>query len=159
LPVSIAYGFTSKPGEVHCVDTWPGQPKSLPKAPTVLQYSNKTTFKWGYEVDRAAADKIIGIKLLLDPDQKRPLFDTAGAADSKAQIAKLGKPPIDIASDYISAMYSHAMKHIAGKFPAGYLETMDKQFVLSVPAVWSDQAKDTTERVCSIPWYLRSRRC
>jgi len=78
---------------------------------------------------------------------KRPLFDTAGAAESKAQIAKLGKPPVDIASDYMSAMYQHAMKHIAGKFPNGYLDTMDKQFVLSVPAVWSDKAKDTTEKV------------
>jgi hypothetical protein len=63
-------------------------------------------------------------------------------------MAKLGKAPVDIASDYISAIYDHALKIIAGKVPNGYLDILDKYFVLSVPAVWSDKAKDTTLRVC-----------
>jgi hypothetical protein len=143
----IAWAFTSKPDEVHCVEKWPGNPKTRTKTPTVLQYSDKSTFKWGYELDRTVTEKIIGIKLLLDPDMKRPLFDTAGATETKAQLAKLGKPPVDIASDYISAIYKHAIEVISGTVPEGYLDLLDKRFVMSVPAVWSDKAKDTTERV------------
>ncbi|KAF2464027.1 actin-like ATPase domain-containing protein [Lindgomyces ingoldianus] len=142
----IAYAFSSKPDEVHCVTEWPGSSKTVPKAPTVLKYQNRNEFKWGYELDRTAEEKIVGIKLLLDPDQKRPLFDTAGAAATKAEIAKLGKPPADIASDYIAAIYKHALKVIYGKVPKAYLDMLDKYFVLSVPAVWSDKAKDATLR-------------
>ena len=60
----------------------------------------------------------------------------------------MGKPPADIASDYIAAIYKHALKVISGKVPKAYLDMLDKYFVLSVPAVWSDKAKDTTLRVC-----------
>ena len=133
---------------MHCIKEWPGSSKSVSKCPTVIKYTNRHEFKWGYELDRTIEEKIVGIKLLLDPDQKRPLFDTAGAAATKAEIAKLGKPPVDIASDYISAIYNHALRVIAGKVPKAYLDMLDKYFVLSVPAVWSDKAKDTTLRVC-----------
>ncbi|KAF2654972.1 actin-like ATPase domain-containing protein [Lophiostoma macrostomum CBS 122681] len=142
----VAYAFSSKPDEVHCIKEWPGSSKSVSKCPTVIKYTNRHEFKWGYELDRTSEEKIVGIKLLLDPDQKRPLFDTAGAAATKAEIAKLGKPPVDIASDYISAIYNHALRVIAGKVPKAYLDMLDKYFVLSVPAVWSDKAKDTTLR-------------
>ncbi|OCL00822.1 actin-like ATPase domain-containing protein [Cenococcum geophilum 1.58] len=142
----IAYAFSSKPEEVHCIQEWPGSSKTVPKSPTVLKYTSKNNFKWGYELDRTVEEKIVGIKLLLDPQQKRPLFDTAGAAATKAEIAKLGKPPADIASDYIAAIYKHALKVISGKVPKAYLDMLDKYFVLSVPAVWSDKAKDTTLR-------------
>ena len=33
------------------------------------------------------------------------------------------------------------------KYPKSYLDLLDKQYVLSVPAVWSDKAKDATLRV------------
>ena len=111
-----------------------------------MKYSSKNSFKWGYELDRTIEDKIEGIKLLLDPKQERPLYDPTSAAATKAEIEKLGKPPIDVATDYIGAIYQHALKKIEGKVPKSYLEMLDKQFVLSVPAVWSEKAKDTTLR-------------
>jgi hypothetical protein len=111
-----------------------------------LQYSSAKEFKWGYELDRTVEEKIVGIKLLLDPDQKRPLFDSTGASNTQAELQKLGKPPVDVASDYIGAIYRHAMKVIEGKSNKNYLDLLDKQFVLSVPAVWSEKAKDTTLR-------------
>lgn len=145
---SIAYAFSTKPDKTYPILEWPGaQGRSVPKAPTVLKYSSNNEFQWGYELDRTVEEKIVGIKLLLDPDQERPLFDAAGAASTKAELKKLGKPPVDIASDYIAAIYKHSMKYIEGKVPKNYLSMMDKQFVLSVPAVWSDKAKDTTLRV------------
>lgn len=117
----------------------------------MLKYSSKDEFKWGYELDKSSEEKIVGIKLLLDPDQERPLFDSAGSIATKAELKKLGKPPIEVASDYIAAMYKHAMTKIAGTLPAEYFEMLEKQFVLSVPAVWSDKAKDTTMKVNYVP--------
>ncbi|KAI9654197.1 MAG: hypothetical protein M1821_006725 [Bathelium mastoideum] len=142
----IAYAFSSKPEEVHSIEQWPGTSKNVPKTPTVLKYTNAKDFKWGYELDRSVEDKISAIKLMLDPNQKRPLFDTGGAQATKVEIAKLGKPPIDIASDYMAAIFKHALEVISGKLPKSYLDLLDKYYVLSVPAVWSDKAKDSTLR-------------
>jgi hypothetical protein len=144
----IAYAFSKKPDQIYSITEWPGaQGRSVPKAPTVLKYNGSNGFQWGYELDRTIEEKIVGIKLLLDPEQERPLFDSAGAAATQAELKKLGKPPVDIASDYIAAIYKHSMRKIEGKVPKDYLAMLDKQFVLSVPAVWSDKAKDTTLRV------------
>ncbi|KAH8730677.1 hypothetical protein GQ44DRAFT_746602 [Phaeosphaeriaceae sp. PMI808] len=143
----IAYAFSTKPDQIYSITEWPGaQGRSVPKTPTVLKYNGNNKFQWGYELDRTIEEKIVGIKLLLDPEQERPLFDSAGAEATQAELKKLGKPPVGIASDYIAAIYKHAMEKIGGKVPKDYLAMLDKQFVLSVPAVWSDKAKDTTLR-------------
>jgi hypothetical protein len=146
---SVAYAFSDKPDDVYSITDWPGaQGRSVPKAPTVIRYENRgKTFKWGYELSRSTEEKIEGIKLLLDPDQRRPLFDSTSAATTEAELTKLAKPPVSVASDYIGAIYQHALKVISGKYPKDYLDMLDKQFVLSVPAVWSDKAKDLTMKV------------
>jgi hypothetical protein len=144
---SIAYAFSTKPDSVYSVTEWSGADgRTVPKTPTVLKYSSPREFKWGYELDRTVEEKISGIKLLLDPEQERPLFDSTGAANTQAELKKLGKPPVDVASDYIAAIYKDAMKSIERKVNKSYLELLDKQFVLSVPAVWSEKAKDATLR-------------
>jgi len=45
-------------------------------------------------------------------------------------------------------MYDHAMAEVEGEYLDGeFLENYQQQFVLTVPAVWSDKAKDMTLRV------------
>lgn len=96
----------------------------------------------------------MGIKLLLDPDHQRPLFDTKGATATQSELQKLGKPLQEVLSDYISAIYQHSLAAISAKFPKGYILTsIEKQLVLSVPAVWSDKAKDITLRVHHLSVY------
>ena len=116
-------------------------------------------FKWGYELDRVVEEKIVGIKLLLDPDQDRPFYDPSSSTSTKVEIKKLSKAPIDIVSDYFKAIYQHALSKIASKVGKGYLDMLDKQFVLSVPAVWSDKAKDHTLKVRAHSCYLDPDSC
>lgn len=42
------------------------------------------------------------------------------------------------------------MRKIESKYPRNYLDMLDKQYVLSVPAVWSDKAKNATLKVGAI---------
>ncbi len=127
---------------------WPGaEGQNVVKAPTVVKYTDGSGFKWGYELDQTLQEKIEGIKLLLDPEQPTPLY--APAVNTQAELAKLGKPAHEVATDYIRAIYNHAMKKIESKYLNGFISTLEKQFVLSVPAVWSDKAKDLTQRVCA----------
>jgi hypothetical protein len=82
---------------------------------------------------------------LLDPNQGRPIYLPESTA--KSDLRQLGKPAVDVAADFIGAMYQHAMLKIESKMPKEYLDMCQKKFVLTVPAVWSDKAKDATKKV------------
>jgi hypothetical protein len=116
-----------------------------PKVPTVIQYSetDPDEFTWGAQQHRPGA--VEGIKLLLDPDQPRPYY--LGRGSAKDDLKKLGKPADGVAADFICAIYKHAMKQIESAVPKDYIDMCTKEFVLSVPAVWSDKAKDLTLQV------------
>lgn len=147
----IAYSFTRSSQPVpKSVEEWPGtEGRTAPKTPTILCYDGQDPpfFSWGSKVQPTNIAKLEGIKLLLDPDQPNPLFVPAGNA--KRTLSKLGKPPIDVASDYIGAVYKHGLEQIKASVPSEYFEMQQKKYVLTVPAVWSDKAKDLTLRVCS----------
>jgi molecular chaperone DnaK (HSP70) len=162
----IAYAFANdkKPDLVSIMD-WPGEFRSIaqdiiftdfariglegrkqPKVPTVICYDpeNKNSFTWGGMKHKESA--VQGVKLLLDPDQPRPIYLPESTA--KSDLKRLGKPPVDVAADFIGAVYKHALAKIEASVPLDYLLMCQKQFVLSVPAVWSDKAMNTTLMVC-----------
>jgi hypothetical protein len=144
----ISYIFTGS-GETdpHSIRDWPGEDRDPPKTPTLIKYDTvKKTFIWGANVDRVDPERIEGVKLLLDPSQQQPLFVPQGTTQ-KALMKKLGKPPMDVTSDYIGALYKHALEHIENAVFKDYVTMQQKKFVLTVPAVWSDKAKDATLRV------------
>ena len=118
-----------------------------PKVPTIISYDpkDKNSFVWGSM--KMKNEKIEGIKLLLDPSQETPIY--LPASNTAAELKRLGKPAVEVAADYIAAIYHHAMSRIESKMPAAYLQMCQKKFVVSVPAVWSDKAKNTTLMVSS----------
>ena len=114
----------------------------------MISYDRKdrSTFTWGAQKHKN--EKIEGIKLLLDIEQETPIY--LPASNTAAELKRLGKPAVEVAADYISAIYKHAMGRIESKMPADYLQMCQKKFVLSVPAVWSDKAKDTTLKATTL---------
>jgi molecular chaperone DnaK (HSP70) len=147
----IAYSFTgSAQPDPKSINEWPGtEGRTVPKTPTIICYDaqDRSSFSWGSKVEPTNIEKLEGIKLLLDPDQPTPLF--ISPEGTKRALLKLGKPPVDIASDYIGAIYKHGLEQIKASVPDDYLDMQQKKYVLTVPAVWSDKAKDLTLRVGS----------
>ncbi|KAI9053981.1 hypothetical protein LZ554_002925 [Drepanopeziza brunnea f. sp. 'monogermtubi'] len=140
----IAYAFANvpKPDVVSIMD-WPGlEGFTQPKVPTVICYGNGDAGSRTWGAQKHLSDVVQGVKLLLDPDQPRPLYLPESTA--KTDLKRLGKPPVDVAADFIRSMYQHAMKKIESTIPSDYLMMCQKNFVLTVPAVWSDKAKDMT---------------
>jgi hypothetical protein len=119
--------------------------RKQPKIPTTINYDSEHAdgFSWGSQKHKN--EPLRGIKLLLATDQKMPIYLPASSA--KEALSRLGKPAVDVAGDFIGAMYRHAMSRIESTIPVEYLDMCQKQFVLSVPAVWSDKAKDLTMKV------------
>jgi molecular chaperone DnaK (HSP70) len=144
----IAYGFTSTPdADPICITDWPGREgHELKKVPTLMRYLDDGTFQWGYKVDPTSTDKIEGIKLLLDPSQSRDSL-ALNLVGTHTVLKRLGKKPVEVAGDYIREVYKHAMAKIEDAWPSGYISGFKKTFVLSVPAIWSDMAKDLTVKV------------
>jgi hypothetical protein len=75
------------------------------------------------------ADNIVGVKLLLDPNQPKPFY--LPTTNFKNDLKKLPKRPYMVASDFIGAMYRHALSEIAKEVPNSYMELCQKHFVLS----------------------------
>jgi hypothetical protein len=132
-----------------------GEGFKLPKVPTIISYDekDKKKFTWGEMKHKDGV--VAGVKLLLDPDQPRPIYLPESTA--KTDLRKLGKPAVEAVADFIGAMYKHAMAQIETQIPLDYLVLCQKKFILSVPAVWSDKAKDTTLKVRSSSWSLIRR--
>ena len=118
-----------------------------PKIPTIVSYDPKQpkSFTWGAQ--RLNHAKIDGMKLLLDPTQETPLY--IPETNTAAELQKLGKPVIDVATDYIASIYNHALYKIESEVPAEYLKMCQKKFVITVPAVWSAKAMNATLAVRS----------
>lgn len=103
----IAYIFTeqNKP-DPEAVTDWPGTPGlKVPKTPTLIDYSAGTggkPFSWGSKVNPTSKGKLEGVKLLLDPEQPVPLY--VPASNTKKDLQKLGKPAVDVATDYLKVL-------------------------------------------------------
>ncbi|KAF5707942.1 Hsp70 family heat shock protein [Fusarium mundagurra] len=142
----VAYCFcnpSNKP-DVRPIVDWVGlEGRTQPKVPTAILYDPKdsTKFKWGGQLTWRD-DHVQGVKLLLDSEQTRPSYLPSGS--TKCEKKRLPKDLVDVVADFMKAMYEHALEKIGSKVPRDYLDLCEKSFVLSVPAVWSDKAKEKT---------------
>ena len=108
-----------------------------------MTQKTRTPFAWGAQ--RHHHPRMEGTKLLLDPGQEMPVY--VPVSNTAAQLRRLGKPAVEVAADCMAAIYMHAMSKIESKMPVDYLQMCRIKLVVSVPAVWSDKAKDTTIKV------------
>ena len=121
-----------------------GGGRTAPKVPTLIRYDKKdpTKFEWGASVTRDG-DMIEGIKLLLDPTQERPLY--LPSTNIKRDLKALPKPPVEIAADFIGAIYQHALEEISQTVPKAYLSICRKEFVLSGEAAQTRELRTSTK--------------
>ena len=104
-----------------------GESHNAPKIPTLINYK-LSKFTWGAAVNHYE-DNIVSVKLLLDPNQEKPLH--LPTSNVKNDLKKLPKTPVTVTADFIGALYQHALKEIFRAVPKSYLELCQKQFVLS----------------------------
>lgn len=89
------------------------------------------------------ANAVGGVKLLLDKS-KEVLFRPA--IDSELIIKGLERKPVDVAGAYLKALFAHAKEILDRRGIGKLMQSMDVQYILTVPAVWSDKAKDLTKQ-------------
>jgi len=64
-------------------------------------------------------------------------------------MAKLGKQPVDLASDFLSSLWQHTLKVLGTKIGEDLVEVIKIKVVLTVPAIWDHQGQEMTRRAAS----------
>ncbi|KAL7268892.1 hypothetical protein RUND412_008466 [Rhizina undulata] len=62
-----------------------------------------------------------------------------------AQLTELGVSPVEAVTDYLQCLREYIVSVIEARFPPGVIRRMRTEYVLTVPAVWSDTAKAFTK--------------
>ena len=99
------------------------------------------TIKWGFQF-KPEESRLRCIKLFLDRNQKLPHF--VSPLDTAAQLRKYERTVMDAVSDYLTQIYKHTMDTLTRRYGETFMSMTKVQFVLTVPAVWSDSAKNAT---------------
>ncbi|TGZ83007.1 hypothetical protein EX30DRAFT_370046 [Ascodesmis nigricans] len=96
-------------------------------------------FKWGFLVPPTSPDRISYIKILLDPLLPRPTFVSPSITTLPPGIT-----PLQVASDYLLALRLHTLQTISRRLGPQVLAESEIEYILTVPAVWSDKARQLT---------------
>jgi hypothetical protein len=127
VPTEI--GYTTPPPQDHSSDS---SAKPAKPAPGI---------KWGFQFKPEDA-RLRCIKLFLDRNQKLPHF--VSPVETAAQLRKYEKTVMEAVSDYLSQIYKHTMETLTRRYGESFMSMTKVQFVLTVPASWSDYGKDAT---------------
>jgi molecular chaperone DnaK (HSP70) len=84
------------------------------------------------------------MKLFLDPKQEIPAY--ISKTDMHEQLKKSKKNAEAAVADYLTEMFKHARNMLVRRYGEYFISTTKISVVLTVPAVWSDAAKDATLR-------------
>ncbi|KAF9135800.1 hypothetical protein BGX30_011438 [Mortierella sp. GBA39] len=136
----VAYALKAD-GEVHDMTKWPRHLAQYPKTPTLSLYKKDSTkiLDWGHAARLA----------MLKPSAKDfcLLRKFKLQLDESLQNAPLenGISALDAVTHYLKKLHGHVMMELMKGFIKNY-EPNQFQYCLTVPAMWSDGAKNTMRR-------------
>ncbi|KAG0076919.1 hypothetical protein BGZ90_008000 [Linnemannia elongata] len=136
----VAYALKAD-GEVHDMTKWPRHLAQYPKTPTLSLYKKDSTriLDWGHAA-RLAMLKPSAKDFCLLRKFKLQLDETLHNAPLENGISAL-----DAVTHYLKKLHGHVMMELMKGFIKNY-EPNQFQYCLTVPAMWSDGAKNTMRR-------------
>ncbi|KAL9625213.1 MAG: hypothetical protein Q9160_000615 [Pyrenula sp. 1 TL-2023] len=118
----------------------PGQ-----KALRTLVYNNLNTtkYRWGSQV-QVSEPKHEWFKLLLDPNRSGGNSDLARKYPSRLPAPSGEVDVAKLVTDYLSALRNHMEKILERRLPRAARERISKEYILTVPEMWSEKARNDT---------------
>lgn len=136
---------------INVIRTWPNPVRSyMEKTPTVISYgSNPHT--WGGGVRPTDENVKRMFKLGLEP-RVAEHYRGSTQPQNRSLFRRRQRPPepVDIATDYLTCIYKHVHNvTLSRQLGNNFLQNQRKQYVITVPAIWSDQAKALTRQAAT----------
>ncbi|RAL15262.1 Hsp70 family protein [Aspergillus homomorphus CBS 101889] len=139
--------------DVKHICSWPGPSKGSEivfKTPSRVAYPADNpklqTLKWGYEIEPGMI-AYAWTKLLLDAGTALTEYDDS-TLENASQTGILRLPPrstaVDVVADYLSQIYQFILQTLVKQITEETLKITPIEFWFTVPAIWSDKAKDAT---------------
>ncbi|PSK40200.1 Heat shock protein 12B [Elsinoe australis] len=142
--VAVAYHpDADRADQIAVLKDWPGgNGETSEKVPTELVYEEGSEVPtWGYEIP-AGEDRFTCIKLLLDENKVLPSW--VSREELVKQLEEVGKTPVEAVTDYLIQMNGCVREQLNRQLTKDYVDAAEIEYVMTVPAVWSDAAKDAT---------------
>jgi hypothetical protein len=104
---------------------------------------------WGNKIE-SGVKRETWTKLLLngrkEDDELKMTLDllTGNHEDNIAPPLPPAKAPVEIISDFLSGVREHLLANLSSRYGKTALSLMEMEVVITVPAMWSDKAKDLT---------------
>ncbi|KAF5021424.1 hypothetical protein F66182_6518 [Fusarium sp. NRRL 66182] len=143
----VAWAESRNPTRRTCITQWPvssdnREGESSDKVPTKLRY-NRDKIEWGFSIPITApqAEVIEWFKLDLDPSLQ-------AMGQSVNNGARGGRNVDELVTDFISKLGEHLFYTLREKLGDSIINSTPLEFVVTVPAIWSDLAKDKTRKAC-----------
>jgi molecular chaperone DnaK (HSP70) len=129
--------------DIRLITDWPHPESRLPNNEKVLSsicYKNGKPSRWGYKAE-LGDNSLKWIKVLLEPS---PRFAEKVALIKKSNelLQRLNKTADDVVADYLRLLWQYTLKDIRESKGSDYASKFDLQVFLTVPAIWSDEAKN-----------------
>lgn len=146
--------------KVVVIRSWPGA-SNADKIPTVLLY-NANPPSWGVKVKATDEPRVANFKLGLQENirehyKKRQL--SSGTPSDPSILGGFlydhnwrhpqlpGKEPIDFTADYLTQIVQYVLKErLPMQYGKQFLQNQQISYVITVPAIWSDKAKELTRQ-------------
>ncbi|KAK5674708.1 hypothetical protein LTR17_027796 [Elasticomyces elasticus] len=148
VPSEVAYGSrqtgapVSQSGRLGSAD--PFNFNGLKKALDTTQSSAQDSqMRWGFQI-RTDEDRLRCLKLFLDPSQAIP--DYVSLPDTQRQLVGCGKAVDTVVAEYLRALFTHTKDILGRRYGQQFVASTKLTVVLTVPAVWSDAAKNATSK-------------
>jgi molecular chaperone DnaK (HSP70) len=113
----------------------------------MLKYTG-SIYKWGYQI-KELEERHEWFKLDLDPTQSRAQSSLASKYPSDSALP----PSYDVSYekliiDFLTALRQNAEYVLSQKLPSVVLRTTPREWIITIPAMWSDSAK-AKARACA----------
>lgn len=140
VPTEIAYDVSSSATTGSTTPSTGGFPAS-PLSNLNGGTSRTSGVKWGFQF-KPEEFRLRCIKLFLDRNQKLPHF--VSHPETAALLRKYNRTVKDAVTDYLTEIYKHTIDTLTKRYGESFMAITKIEFVLTVPAVWSDAAKNDT---------------
>ncbi|KAI0430736.1 hypothetical protein F5Y09DRAFT_355703 [Xylaria sp. FL1042] len=154
----------STPGQPDIISQWPtsidnrrGNSDSQ-KVPTKVHYNPDGELSWGFRTP-VNVETVEWFKLLLlnDEDLQTHLRGSQHLHDAQKMMSRLRKNAIQLTGDYLKALWDHALGQIINAKGQTLVDGMPINVILTVPAVWTDYARDRMREAATLAGILKDR--